>query len=161
MITIHKMFLKRMQTEPQWIEPTSSCQCLSPVWCPKTKLLFQSFILTDRILTLSIHSFKEIFPFIFKEVNKCNVAVSVSQRSEKKTRWICININQSKMIKNRENNLDKSSVGRKVWKLHPHLVLLDYVRRTEHLPCNKESRHCGIENIAGKYNVLQKWQGNS
>jgi len=23
------------------------------------------------------------------------------------------------------------------------------VRRTEHLPCNKESRHCGIEIIAG------------
>jgi len=29
------------------------------------------------------------------------------------------------------------------------LVLLDFVRRTEHLPCNKESRHCGIEIIAG------------
>jgi hypothetical protein len=54
---------------------------------PKTKLLFQSFILTELLFTLSVHSFKEIFPFIFKEVNKCNVAVSVSQRtSENKTK---------------------------------------------------------------------------
>jgi len=76
--------------------------------------------------------------------------VSVSQRtSENKTKRISININPRKMLQKGENNLGKSSVGRKGWKLHPHLVLLDFVRRTEHLPCNKESRHCGIEIIAG------------
>jgi hypothetical protein len=50
----------------------------------------------------------------------------------------------------KEKNLGKFFASRKEWKLHPHLALLDYVMKTEHLPCNKESRPCSTKVVPAR-----------